>query len=202
VMDKTPLESSIREESERAIRAIKEMEVSEIKKLDEACASETENFRKKSEAEIDAKIEQELSRLENRGILERKKLKLRTIEDFINHIVDEAVKGMRNDQRYKKFLSDTVCDAVGQIQTRAEIRLKKEDIVFSKEIVDSLKVAAGKNRDIGIKEDSTITWGGCIVHDDQRGRIFNNTIERIYFRKSPAIRQEIVRILKEKNVAF
>jgi len=201
VMDKTPLESSIREESERAIRAIKEMEVSEIKKLDEACAAETENFRKKSEAEIDAKIEQELSRVENRGILERKKLKLHIIEDFINHIVGMAVKGMRNDQRYKKFLSDTVCDAVGQIQTRAEIHLKKEDIVFKKEIMDSLK-AAGRNRDIGIKEDSTITWGGCIVHDEQGSRIFNNTIERIYFRKSPAIRQEIVRILKEKSVAF
>jgi vacuolar-type H+-ATPase subunit E/Vma4 len=201
VMDKTPLESSIREESERAIRAIKEMEVSEIRKLDEACAIEIENFSKKSEAEIDAKIEQELSRVENRGILERKKLKLRIIEDFINHLVDEAVKGMRNDQRYKKFLSDTVCDTVGQIQTRAEIRLKKEDIVLKKEIMDSLK-ATGRNRDIGIKEDSTITWGGCIVHDEQGGRIFNNTIERIYFRKSPAIRQEIVRILKEKSVAF
>ncbi|MBN2568356.1 MAG: hypothetical protein JXB42_02880 [Deltaproteobacteria bacterium] len=200
-MNKTPLESSIREESKRAIRAIKEMEVSEIKKLDDACTAETENFRKKYEAEIDAKIEQELSRLENRGILERKKLKLHTIDNFINHIVDEAVKGMRNDQRYKKFLSDTVCDAVGQISTRAEVRLKKEDIVFSKEFMDSLK-AASKNRDIGIKEDSTITWGGCIVHDDQGGRIFNNTIERIYFRKSFAIRQEIVRILKEKNVAF
>lgn len=200
-MDKTPLESSIREESERAIRAIKEMEVSEIRKLDEACAIEIKNFSKKSEAEIDAKIEQELSRLENRGILERKKLKLRIIEDFINHLVDEAVKGMRNDQRYKKFLSDTVCDAVGQIKTRAEIHLKKEDIVFSEEIRDSLK-ATGRNRDIGITEDGTIMWGGSIVHDEQGDRIFNNTIERIYFRKSPAIRQEIVRILKEKGVAF
>ncbi|MDO9530262.1 MAG: V-type ATP synthase subunit E family protein [Syntrophales bacterium] len=200
-MDKTPLESSIREESERAIRAIKEVEFSEIRKLDEDYAAEMENFSKKSAAEIDAKIKQELSRLENRGILDRKKLKLRIIEKFINHIVDEAVKGMRNDQRYKKFLSDTVCDAVGQIQTRAEIRLKKEDIVFKKEIMDSLK-AAGRNRDIGIKEDSTITWGGCIVHDEQGGRIFNNTIERVYFRKSFAIRQEIVRILKEKGVAF
>lgn len=177
------------------------MEVSEIRKLDEAFAIEIKNFSKKSEAEIDAKIEQELSRLENRGILERKKLKLRIIEDFINHLVDEAVKGMRNDQRYKKFLSDTVCDAVGQIKTRAEIYLKKEDIVFSEEIRDSLK-ATGRNRDIGITEDGTIMWGGSIVHDEQGDRIFNNTIERIYFRKSPAIRQEIVRILKEKGVAF
>jgi vacuolar-type H+-ATPase subunit E/Vma4 len=200
-MDKTPLESSIREESERTIRAIKKMEASEIKKLDEACAAEIENFRKKSEVETDARIQQQLSRLENRGILERKKLKLRINEDFINRIVDEAVKGMRNNQRYKNFLSDAICDAVGQIRTRAEVRLMKEDLVFGKEIMDSIK-AAGRTPDIIVKEDSTITWGGCIVHDEQGSRIFNSTIERIYFRKAFSIRQEIMRILKEKGVAF
>lgn len=200
-MDKTPLESSIREESERAVRAIKEMEASEIKKLDDACTAEIETFRKKSEGETDARIRQKLTRLENRGILERKKLKLRIIEDFINHIVDEAVKGMRNNQRYKRFLSDTICDTVGQIQTRAEVRLKKEDLVFSEEIMDSVK-AAGRTPDIIIKEDSTITWGGCIVHDEQGNRIFNSTIERIYFRKAFSIRQEIMRILQEKGVAL
>ena len=200
-MDKTPLESSIRKESEREIRTIKEMETSEIKKLDEACTTEIENFRKKSEVEIDASIRQKLARLENRGILERKKLKLRIIEDFINRIVDEAVKGLRNNQRYKRFLSDNISDAVGQVRTRAEVRLKKEDIVFGKELLDSIK-AAGRTPDIIIKEDDSIRWGGCIVHDEQGNRIFNSTIERIYFRKAFSIRQEIMRILKEKGVAF
>ncbi len=201
MMDKTPLESSIRKESEREIRTIKEMETSEIKKLDEACTTEIENFRKKSEVEIDASIRQKLARLENRGILERKKLKLRIIEDFINRIVDEAVKGLRNNQRYKRFLSDNISDAVGQVRTRAEVRLKKEDIVFGKELLDSIK-AAGRTPDIIIKEDDSIRWGGCIVHDEQGSRIFNSTIERIYFRKAFRIRQEIMRILKEKGVAF
>jgi vacuolar-type H+-ATPase subunit E/Vma4 len=197
-MNKTPLESSIREESERAIHAIKETEISEVKKLDETYTAEIENFRKKSRAEADEKIRQELSRLKNRSILERKKLKLRIIEEFINSVVGEAVKKMRNDQRYKRFLSDTIYAALGQIGTKAEVHLKKEDLVFGKEIIDSVK-AAGGTSDIIIKEDSTITWGGCIVHDEDGGRIFNNTIERIYFRKSFAIRQEIMRILKEKG---
>jgi vacuolar-type H+-ATPase subunit E/Vma4 len=200
-MDKTSLESSIRKESERAIRKIKETEVSEIKKLDETCAVEIEDFGKKFRAETDEKIRQELSRLKNRALLDRKKLKLRIIEEFINRIVIKAVKKIRNDQQYKKFLSDTIHAAVGQIQTGAEVYLQKEDIALGREIVNSVK-AVGGTPDIIIKEDNTIPWGGCIVHDEQGGRIFNATIERIYFRKSLAIRREILRILKEKSAAF
>ena len=200
-MDKTPLESSIREESQRVILAIREKEASEIKKQEEACAAEIERFRKKSEDETEAKIAQELARLENRGILKSKKLNLHIIEDFINHIVEEAVKGMRNDPRYKKFLLYTVRDAASQTQDRAEIRLKKEDRIFEKEIMETVK-ADGRNQDIVIHEDSTIKWGGCIVHDESGGRRFNSTIERIYFKKSFMIRREVMRILKQRGVSL
>ncbi len=197
-MDKTPLESSIREESERTIHAIREKEASEIRHLDEAFATEIEGFRMKNDAETDARISQELSRLENRGILERKKHRLGIIEEFINRIVDEAVREMRNAQRYRTFLLKAVCDAVSLIRGRAEVGLKGEDLVFEKEIMDALK-AASFNPDIAIQEDGAIKWGGCIVHDESGGYIFNGTIERIYFRKSPTIRREVVRVLKEKG---
>ena len=200
-MDKTSLESSIREESQRAIRAIRKKEASEVETLDEACAAEIENFRRKTEGETEAKIAQELSRLENRDILERKKLKLRIIEDFINHIVKEAVQEMRNDPRYKKFLLHVVCDAAEKSQAGVEIRLKTEDRVFEKKILEAVK-ADGRNRDIVVHEDSTIKWGGCIVHDEPGGRRFNSTIERIYFRKSPMIRQEVMRILKQRDFSL
>ena len=85
-MDKTPLESSIREESRRMIRAIREKETSEIKKLEKDYAAEIEKFKKKNEDETETKITQEIARFENMGIIERKKLKLRVIEDFINHL--------------------------------------------------------------------------------------------------------------------
>lgn len=197
-MDKTPLESSIREESRRMILAIREKETSEIKKLEKDYAAEIEKFKKKNEDEIEAKIAQETDRLENMSIIERKKLKLRVIEDFVDHLVEETAKEMRNDPRYKKFLLHTVCDAASQIQGRVEVSLKKEDRVFEKEIMEAVK-ADGKNRDIAIHEDNTIKWGGCIVQDEPGGRIFNGTIERIYFRKSFMIRQEVIRILKQKG---
>jgi vacuolar-type H+-ATPase subunit E/Vma4 len=198
-MEKTSLESSIREESQQAIQAIREKEASEIKRLDEVCDEEIEEYRKKIEAEIDAGIEQELSKLENRSLLDRKKLKLRTIDNFINSVVDETVKGMRDDPRYRLFLLDTVSEAAEQIHARVEVHLKGQDQTLGDEIMKELR-AYSSNHDLVIQEDNTIKWGGCLINDEAGGRIFNGTIERIYFRKYQVIRQEIVKIMREMGL--
>jgi len=131
-MKQLPLEESIRKESEEAVRAIREQEALEIKELDEACAAEIAEFRDKTEAEGRAKIEQGLSRLENKGILERKKLNLCGLDNFMRRMVKEAVKLIRTDSRYKAFLLDSVHDAVGEIRAGIEVSLQKEDLVFEK----------------------------------------------------------------------
>jgi len=105
---------------------------------------------------------------------------------------------IRDNPHYKRFLMDAICDAVGRIPTGAEVRLKSDDLAFENEIRDVLK-AAGGNRDIAVMEDKTIKWGGCIIVDVPGGRIFDNTIERIYFRKSPAIRREVMRLLGDPS---
>jgi vacuolar-type H+-ATPase subunit E/Vma4 len=193
------LESSIREESERTIRATKEREISEIKEMEEACAIDIENFGKKIETETAAKIAEGLSKLENKSILERKKFKLRAVEDFITHIVEDAVKEIRdNNPRYKTFLLDAAVHAAEQIQGRVEVSLTEDDRIFEKEMKEALN-AAGSNRNIVIHEDKKIKWGGCIVHDEPGGRIFDNSIERIYFRKSLTIRREVMRVLKQQG---
>ena len=200
-MKQPPLEESIRKESEEAVRAIREREALEIKVLDEACTAEIEEFKEKTEAEGRAKIEQELSRLENKGLLERKKLKLRGLDDFMDRMVKEAVRIMRAGPRYRAFLLDRVREAAGGIEAGIEISLKKEDLAFEKEI---LKAAGkvGRNPDVALREDPAIQWGGCAIRDESNGRIFNNTIERIYYRKSPTIRREIMKILNEKDFSF
>ncbi|MDO9516209.1 MAG: V-type ATP synthase subunit E family protein [Syntrophales bacterium] len=200
-MKQPPLEESIRKESEETIYAIREKEVLEMKGADEACAAEIEAFKEKAEAEVRAKIEQELSRLESKALLERKKLNLRGLDDFMVRMVKEAVQIIRTGPRYKTFLLDRVRDAVGEIQGGVEVYLQKEDLVFEEEIMKTVK---GKRRkfDAALHEDAAIQWGGCTIRDGSNGRIFNNTIERIYYRKSPTIRREIMKILNEKGVFF
>lgn len=197
-MNDMPLETSIREESQRVIRALREKEAFEIERMEENCETEIEGFRTKIKEDTRSRILQELSRLENRAILERRKLKTRIIEDFIAHTVKEAVNDLRKSPGYKNFLRETVLDATGRIEGKTMVLLKAEDLVFEKELLDVLK-ASGRNPDIAIREDDTIVWGGCIVPDEKGGRIFNGTIERVYFRKSRSIRREVMRVLRQKG---
>jgi vacuolar-type H+-ATPase subunit E/Vma4 len=200
-MDRTPLESSIWEESRSAIQAIRDKEAACIQELDAACDAEIAAFKDKIEEQIRSRIQQEVFKLKNRGIVERRKNKLHVVEEFITSIVDEAVRGIRQDARYQNFLVDAIRDALEKINGSADVSLKKEDLVFREEIM-AVVMDKGKGPVVAISNNDTIVWGGCIVHDAAGGRIFNSTIERIYYRKSPAIRREVVRILKERGLAY
>jgi flagellar biosynthesis/type III secretory pathway protein FliH len=190
------LENSIREEAARIIAGIREKESLEIRQLDDTFAAEIDNFQKQTQAETDARLKQELSRLENRASLERRKLALISVEKFIVRVVDDAVKEIRKNPLYRKFLIDAVCAIVKQIPGKVEIRLKKEDLFLEEEIFAAVG-AAGRNNGLTIVEDPCIKWGGCLVVDKSQGRIFNNLIERIYFRKALLIRQKVMEILTE-----
>lgn len=193
-MDKTSLESAIRDEAESTIRAITRKEAEEIKRLNDAYAVELEDFKNRTEARTDAKIKHESSKAENRTGLDLKKLKLKSVEAFINRTVEEVARGIRDNPHYKRFLLDAIGDAVDRIPTGAEVRLKSEDLAYEQEIRKNIEVE-GKTRDITFVEDKTIKWGGCIIIDVPGGRIFDSTIERIYFRKSPEIRREVMKLL-------
>ncbi len=199
-MEQPSLEESIRKESEEAVRAIREKETAEIEALDAACAAEIEAFKKKLEAETGAKIEQERSRLESKGLLERRKLKLRGLEDFIGRMVEEAVGVMRDDPRYKAFLLDRVRHAAGEIQTGMEVLLGREDLVLEQEIVAAAKDSG--RPDAIVRQDPAIRWGGCVIRDESAGRIFNSAIERIHYRRSATIRREVTKILGGKGFSF
>ena len=176
---------------EQAISNLARKEAEEIKRLDDAYAAEIDDFKNRLQIQTDARISQESSKAENRTSLDLKKLKLRSIEAFISLTVEEAMKAIRDNPYYKRFLVDAIGDAIGRIPYGAEVRLKRKDLVFEEEIREVLK-SAGGNRDIVVLEDNTIKWGGCIVVDAQGGRIFDSTIERIYFRKSLLIRREVM----------
>ena len=192
------LENSIQEEAARMIAEIREKESLEIRQLDDAFAAEMDNFQKQTQAETDARLKQEVSRLENRASLERRKLALISVEKFIVRVVDDAVKDIRKNPLYRKYLIDEICGIVKKIPGKVEIRLKKEDLFLEEEIFAAVG-ATGRNNGVTIVEDPCIKWGGCLVVDKSQGRIFNNLIERIYFRKSLLIRQRVMEILTEDS---
>jgi vacuolar-type H+-ATPase subunit E/Vma4 len=193
-MDNTSLETAIRSEAEEIISRLRLKGSEEIKSLEDAYAAERDAFQKETLSRTDARIRQETSKLENRSSLNLKKLKLRAIEAFIGRVVEEAVKGIRGNPLYINFLIEAVIDALNAIHLTAEIRMMSDDLVFEKEIREAI-VSAHLNRDISFMPDNIIRWGGCIIADPIGGRIFDRTIERIYFRKSLQIRQEFMRVM-------
>ena len=195
-MTVSPLENSIREEAQRAIAAIREKEASEIRHLEEAYAAELENFRRQTGADTETRLQQEISRLSNRAVLERKKLELQRLERFISNLVDEVMDAIKDHPLYRQFVLDTLLDTVGEIPAALEVRLQPEDLALENDILASL-AAAGRKQDIAIKPEPAIRWGGCLIYDEAGGRIFNHTLDRIYHRKSLIIRQMVVKILTD-----
>jgi vacuolar-type H+-ATPase subunit E/Vma4 len=196
-MDNTSLENSIKRASEEMIAEIREKEARELGRLDEDYAAEIEHFRKKTQEETQARMDQELSRLENRAVLERKKLKLTTVERFIQRIVEDVMRGIRSHPRYRQFLMDAAAGAAAQIPENVEVRLAPDDGILGKDIAAAIR-SAGSDRQVRIETDAAIGWGGCLVVDAARGRIFNRTLERIYFRKALQIRRKALQVLQDK----
>ena len=197
-MDNTSLENSIKRASEEMIAEIREKEARELGRLDEDYAAEIERFRKTMEAETRSRMDQELSRLENRAVLERKKLKLTTVERFIQRIVEDVMRGIRSHPRYRQFLMDAAAGAAAQIPENVEVRLAPDDGILGKDIAAAIR-SAGSDRQVRIETDAAIGWGGCLVVDSARGRIFNRTLERIYFRKALQIRRKVLQVLQDRT---
>lgn len=197
-MDNTSLENSIKRASEEMIADLREKEARELGRLDEEYAAEIERFRKTMEAETRSRMDQELSRLENRAVLERKKLKLTTVERFIHRIVEDVMKGIRSHPRYRQFLMDAAAGAAAQIPGDVEVRLAPDDRIFGKDIAAAIRPAES-DRQVRIEADAGIGWGGCLVVDPVRGRIFNRTLERIHFRKALQIRRKVLQVLRDRT---
>ncbi|MBW1857827.1 MAG: hypothetical protein JRI42_06080, partial [Deltaproteobacteria bacterium] len=163
-----------------------------------------EELKKKINDETTSKIDQELSKIRNRALIEKKKLQLRIIEDFIATMIEEAIRELKSSgkDRYKEFLLDSVDESLSHIKEgEALVYISEEDMMMEgTNIKETIMQKAGHSPDISIVVDKGITQGGAIVFDKERGLYYNSTIERIVYRKFDEIRKKVLNILSEKNI--
>ena len=203
--DEAGLIHSLRENSAGEIDGIKQQAEHEINKLNERYVSEIEELRKKINDETGSKIDQELSKIKNRTLIEKKKLRLRIIEDFIAAMIEEAMDELRGSgrDRYKEFLLDAVDESLSQITGgEALVYLSEEDMALAeRDIKEVIMRKAAHSPDISMAVDKGISQGGAIVFDKERALYYNSTIERIVYRKYDEIRKKVLNVLAEWNIA-
>ena len=202
--DETALINSLRENSAHKKSVIMQQADDEIRKLKKSYFSDIEELKKKINDETGSKIDQELSKIRNRALIEKKKLQLRIIEDFIATMIEEAIGELRSSgkDRYKEFLLDAVDESLSQIKGgEALVYISEEDMGLEGiNIKETIMQKAGHSPDISIAVDKGIIQGGAIVIDKERGLYYNSTIERIVYRKYDEIRKEVSKILSERNI--
>ena len=204
--DEKGLIKAIKETSDREIRAIREKAEEETRRLRENAESDIENLKRKIEQETEQKIEHEISKIKNRALIEKNKLKLGNIEDYISAMTEETVNDLRvnNREKYIPFLVDTIAEAVlkiyGEGKTAEEIPvfISEKDAGIEK-LKDAVYEKTGNSAGISIMIDNDIRKGGAIAVDEERGIYYNSTIDRIVFRKYEQIRKEVASILAEKG---
>ncbi|MBE9542348.1 MAG: V-type ATP synthase subunit E [Proteobacteria bacterium] len=201
--DEKGLINSLRESSAHKKSVIMQQAEDEISKLERSYISDIEELKKKINDETTSKIDQELSKIRNRALIEKKKLQLRIIEDFIATMVEEAIGELRKSgkDRYKEFLLDSVDESLSQIKGgEALVYISEEDMGLEGiNIKETIMQKAGHSPDISIAADKGITQGGAIVIDKERGLYYNSTVERIVYRKYDEIRKKVLNILSERN---
>jgi len=202
--DEAGLINSLRESSAHKKTVIMQQADDETRKLERSYISDIEELKKKIDDETTSKIDQELSKIRNRALIEKKKLQLRIIEDFIATMIEEAIRELRSSgkDKYKKFLLDLVDESLSQIKGgEALVYISEEDMMLEgTNIKETIMQKVGHSPDISIVVDKGITQGGAIVFDKERGLYYNSTIERIVYRKFDEIRKKALNILSEKNI--
>lgn len=197
--DANGLIGSIRDDSAHKISLIMDTAEKEIERLRQDYDSDIEELKKKNNDETVKNIEKEVSRIRNRALTEKNKLKLRNIEDFITSMIDRAVMELRGTgrEKYEEFLIGMISESLSMIRGKhALINISEED----KDLVEGwftenrLKRAEYEDN-VTIQVDNGITQGGAIVFDQDKGLYYNGTIERVIYRKYDQIRKEIASVI-------
>ncbi|HPS59031.1 MAG TPA: V-type ATP synthase subunit E [Spirochaetota bacterium] len=198
--DTAPLIDSLREIIQLKIEEVNRAADHEIEVIDGELFSEIEEFRESQRTMHEEIIKYEGAKIRNLASTGMKKQKLEGIELFIGRIIDDAAGLIRNNPRYFDFLNSCVISALDNVKGgSATLLVSQADLSYAGDVTDKIR-AGGYTFKINISADDRVKTGGAMVIDDDAEVIYNNSVERIVYRKKEQIRREIVRSLKEPGV--
>lgn len=195
--DPSLLVDSLRENIGIKIDEINKSADLNINRMDDDLRKEIDELRKSNQKRHEEVIKHEGGKIRNLFSIDKKKQKLDGIELFIKRVIDDATGSIRKERSYIDFLNGCVLSALENVKGgSATILVAAEDLVYSKNIINKINISNIKLK-VSISGDERVKMGGAMVIDDEAEVIFNNTVERIVYRKNDEIRREIVRSIKE-----
>ncbi|HOP62410.1 MAG TPA: V-type ATP synthase subunit E family protein [Spirochaetota bacterium] len=195
--DPSLLVESVRDSIDEKINGINRSAEREIRKFSDEIQNDVGSFRAGQQKKIDDLIAYEEGRMRNLTSIEMKKQKLEVVDAFINRIIKFSIAALRPDSRYAEFLKQCVMPALENVAGgRVTVSLSPSDMNYSDLIKNEIR-DRGCKLEVMIKSDEHMESGGAIVTDEESEVVFNNTVERIVYRRMDEIKRIIVKELNE-----
>ncbi len=198
--DPARLIESIREESARRIGLLEQEAQAEIQRIDEECAGEIRSFREARESETDGEIERAVYIMKNRAVIEKRKLRLNAVEEFMRIMVKEAVSCFVEKDRegYVNFLKKEITGALTEREWgNVVIHLRPEDAGIESEILNAIGRENISCEKIVFSVDNAAPGGGAVIEDVNQGLSCNRSLDRIVARAYDEIRKEVAAIVQK-----
>ena len=184
-------------ETESRIAEINRAADEDIRRIEETVRAEILQFISEQEKESNRHIENERFKIQNRLFIEKKKLVLHVMDSFMEKITAEAVDSLPGNDGYYDFLVRIILEPFKDMKgPGVTVKVSERDLAYSGMILDSIR-ESGFPFKTEIKKDERIKAGGAVIIDGESGVVFNNSIERIVYRKTDVIRKEIFTLLEE-----
>lgn len=198
--DPGPLVDSVRENIMRRIDEVNSSTDMEINEIEKKLNAEIGEFREMQQLKHEEIIKYEGGKIRNLASTAIKKQRLDGIEAFILKVINNAAVSITKDPGYPEFLQSCVISGIENVKGRsATVIVSESDMVYSDAIIDKVS-ASGYRIKIKISADDRVRTGGAMVIDDDEEVIYNNSVERIFYRNKEEIRREVVRSLKESGI--
>ena len=184
-------------ETEIRIAEINRAADEDIRRIEDAVRAEILQFISEQENESNRHIENEKSKILNRLFIEKKKQALHVMDSFMEKITGEAIDSLPFNAGYFDFLVRIILESFKDIKgPGVTVKVAERDLEYSDRISGSIR-ESGSLFKAEIEKDEHIKAGGAVIIDDESGVVFNNSVERIVYRKTDVIRKEIFTLLAE-----